>query len=168
MKLKTNLVWTRVLMTASMLLLVSFVVYWLNSQYRNEKQELKNELATELNTLQRDITDSVMFEKFFSPAISGIAGDSSALPIKINDTMFSFQQHSVILSKWKNQQKLDSIEKTIGEKLNELDKEVETNLLMRNDDSGKLRKHIVFISKFENDTISKDTTSGVVLQIAAV
>lgn len=60
---------TIVLMSASMLLLTSFVCYWLNSQYKDEQQALRKDLLTDLTTLQREITDSIILEKYLGPAL---------------------------------------------------------------------------------------------------
>ena len=60
---------TIVLMIASMLLLTSFVCYWLNSQYNDEQQALRKELLADVATLQREITDSIILEKYLGPVM---------------------------------------------------------------------------------------------------
>lgn len=63
---------TIVLMTASILLLAGFVGYWLKAQHKERKTLLVKELRGHLTEIQREYTDSVIFERYIGDALKDI------------------------------------------------------------------------------------------------
>jgi signal transduction histidine kinase len=62
---KKRLLRIRLLMMASQLLLAGFVVNWLVSEYRNEKEQLRRDLSREFDATRQVATDSVLFIQLF-------------------------------------------------------------------------------------------------------
>lgn len=129
MTLKANttagLKWAAVLMTASMLLLLCFLGYWLNSQYADEKRTLQKELLTDLTNTQREITDSIMFERFAGPLFAAEKGDTTGLPriFKNVKTTPGVGESTITIYNGKAQPALvDSLKKAMSKGLDSLDK----------------------------------------------
>jgi len=60
---------TLILIIASQLLLILFVLYWIRSQYMLEKEELSKELFTTYIETQDDLIDTVLFRDFVRPVL---------------------------------------------------------------------------------------------------
>ncbi|MCB9045539.1 MAG: hypothetical protein H6550_05300 [Chitinophagales bacterium] len=119
---KAGLIWTRILMVASIMLLSAFVVYWLNSQYNDERELLQKELAGDLDRAQKEVTDSVIFEKYIAPVVLGNNKDSATSPFRLNDSVFSFKGQKIYISNSIHDSvDVDSIQKAISGKLKALD-----------------------------------------------
>ena len=57
------------LMLVSLVTLTCFVGFWLNEQYREEKQELTKKLELNMADSQRQLVDSLLFKKFIQPIL---------------------------------------------------------------------------------------------------
>lgn len=151
MNIKASLTWTRVLMAASMLLLTAFVLYWLNSQYNSEKQALKKELMSDLDRAQREISDSVIYEKYIEPVILG-GKDSLTSAFKLNDSVFSFKGEHITYSKYQQSpEQIDSIKKSIKKRKDQAERTLETNTIILDADSSKRMQHTIVLSTSGDD-----------------
>lgn len=125
MKLKTNtsntVRRTIVLMTASMLLLTSFVLYWLLSQYNVQQQVLRKELLTDITALQHKIADSIILEKYLGPTLKHNKDPLftiNPLKKKNGDTFASLTRNTITFHSSSNDPKvLDSIKKAMVVKM---------------------------------------------------
>lgn len=54
-------------MVTSQLLLLTFVGYWLLSEYKNEEAQLKKDLTAELRIAKDKVADSILIERFVNP-----------------------------------------------------------------------------------------------------
>jgi len=59
-----------ILMITSQLLLTTFVVYWLNSQFRSEKERLKKELMLFYIDTEDELIDTLIFKSYINPVLS--------------------------------------------------------------------------------------------------
>lgn len=127
---------TIVLMIASMLLLTSFVCYWLNSQYNDEQQALRKELLADVATLQREITDSIILEKYLGPALK-MSKDPlftiNPTKKKDNDTS-TLSRHTITFHSSSNDPKIvDSLKNAMTMNLDSADKVFTTITLQDGD-----------------------------------
>ena len=68
-----NLQWIKGLMLASQVLLMVFTAQWLYSQYKNQKEELKQDLAKLFTDVQHQVSDSLLLTNIIDP-VTGRAG----------------------------------------------------------------------------------------------
>jgi signal transduction histidine kinase len=85
-----------ILMITSQLLLTFFVLQWLRSQYRNEKELLVRELTGLYIDTQDEIIDTLLFRSYVNPVLAQNRHLQNQYFIGVNDSVFA---DSVILSK---------------------------------------------------------------------
>ena len=81
--------WIPILMTLSQLMLTGFVVYWLRSQYQDEKDVLRDDLSRIYDESLNQVMDSVVFSTVIEPALS----DSVTITLSADrkkDTLVNF------------------------------------------------------------------------------
>jgi signal transduction histidine kinase len=74
------------LMITSQLLLTLFVLQWLRSQYRSEKERLVNELTGFYIDTQDEIVDTILFRSFVGPALSGTSQPGITHMVTLSDS----------------------------------------------------------------------------------
>ncbi len=60
-----------ILMVTSQVLLTLFILHWLRSQYRSERESLVNELTEYYIETQDEVIDTLLFKTYVSPVLSG-------------------------------------------------------------------------------------------------
>ncbi len=69
-----KIVWIRNLMLLSQVLLLVFVVQWLNSQYNEEKRNLVKDLTLQFTTSKQAVMDSMIVFKLINPLLKDAKG----------------------------------------------------------------------------------------------
>ena len=73
-------------MLTSQLLLTLFILHWLRSQYRSEKESLVNELTEYYIETQDEIIDTLLFKTYVSPVLSMNGHDKTQHFITLKDS----------------------------------------------------------------------------------
>lgn len=143
-------------MTASMLLLLCFLGYWLNSQYADEKQALQKELLSDLTNTQREITDSIIFERFAGPLFAAEKGDTTGLPriFKNVKSTPGVKESTITMYNGNAQPELiDSLTKAMSIRLDSLDNAY-TKIKMSHSDSITTEERSIVMSIDGDDATS--------------
>lgn len=131
-----------------MLLLLCFLGYWLNSQYADEKQALQKELLSDLTNTQREITDSIIFERFAGPLFAAQKGDTTGLPriFKNVKSTAGARESTITMYNIKAQEELIKIRTSaISKRLDSLDSAY-TNIKVSHSDSFGTEEHSIVMS----------------------
>src|SRR3954464_9900346 len=72
---KINLQWIKALMLASHVLLMLFAAQWLYSQYDNQKEALRKNLAKLFTDVQHQVSDSLLLTNIIDP-VTGKVGNA--------------------------------------------------------------------------------------------
>lgn len=141
---KSGLRWARILMTASMLLLLCFVCYWLNSQYNDEKQSLQKELLTDLTNTHKEIADSLLFERYIGPALSPADSDKAIRRVLKKDISLP-DSPFFIYSTYSGAPSQDSLKAAL-QKMSVHDKQMRARIKITTSEPADTEKHSVFIA----------------------
>ncbi len=66
---KKKLIYIRGLMATSLLLLSVLIGSWLDSQYKEQKQQLQKDLQNELDAARKEVTDSILYFRVINPIV---------------------------------------------------------------------------------------------------
>jgi len=150
-----NMKWAGALMAGSILLLVCFTGYWLNSQYNEEKLALKKEFQADLAATQREIVDSILFERYVGPMFKG--GDTSNIQkiLKSGRPLPAGKFRTVTYISDEDSTKIDSISNAMTDKLTMPDKKIRKTI-----GDSNVEEHYSFSYTF-SDVDSITMTTGI-------
>ncbi len=164
---KSGLRWARVLMTASMLLLLCFVCYWLNSQYHDEKQSLQKELLTDLTNTHKGIADSLLFERYIGPALSPADSDNAIRRVLKKDISLP-DSPFFIYSTYSGVQSQDSLKEAL-QKMSVHDKQIlQARIKIKTGEPTDTERHTVFIAAEDSSAFAHARKEMIFMQSGQV